>query len=180
MDELLQTSLAFFREIGADDVEHSGKSYLAHATDVHRDLKKWGCAEEVCRAGLFHSIYGTQMFQGFTLPLERRGELAGIIGERAEQLAYLFCAMHRPTFDESVFFEEPPYPYRDRFTDEVIDLPQQDMDDLCTLQVCDWLEQIERLQKWDYRRAAFDQMARRLGGVAWENYERIFAKAPAA
>lgn len=180
MDEQLQASLDFFRQIGADDVEHSGKTYLAHAAGVYRDLKKWGCSEDLCRAGLFHSIYGTQMFQGFTLPLERRGELAALIGERAERLAYLFCAMDRPKFDETVFRSQPPFPYHDRFTGEVTDLPVADVDDLCTLQVCDWLEQIERLQMWDHRRPAFEQMARRLGGVAWENYERVFAKAPVA
>ena len=38
---------------------------------------------------MFHSIYGTERFQGFTLPLERRGEISALIGERAERLAYL-------------------------------------------------------------------------------------------
>jgi len=178
MDAQFQQYLDFFRDIGADDVEHSGKTYLAHAAGVQRDLQKWGCGEDLCRAGLFHSIYGTQMFQGFTLPLERRGELRGLVGERAEHIVYLFCAMHRPTFDETVFLDKPPYTYRDRFTEEEVELPRADLDDLCTLSVCDWLEQIERLEMWDVRRAAFEQMARRLGGVAWDNFQRVFANAP--
>jgi hypothetical protein len=180
MDAQLQKMLDFFRDAGANDVEHSGKTYLAHASGVYRDLKKWGCDEDLCNAGLFHSIYGTMAFQGFTLPLERRGELRALIGERAERLAYRFCAMDRPAFDQTVFQTEGPYLYHDRFTDEVTELPDQEVEDLCTLQVCDWVEQIERLGWWDHRRAAFEQMARRLGGVAWANYERVFANAPAA
>ena len=34
-----------------------------------------GCPEDVCRAGMFHSIYGTEKFQGFTLPLGRRDDV---------------------------------------------------------------------------------------------------------
>ena len=48
---------------------------------------------------MFHSIYGTEQFQRFALPLERRGEVRAQIGERAERLAYLNCAMDRASFD---------------------------------------------------------------------------------
>ena len=45
---------------------------------------------------MFHSIYGTEKFQGFTLPLERRAEVRALIGDRAERLAYLNCAKDGP------------------------------------------------------------------------------------
>jgi (p)ppGpp synthase/HD superfamily hydrolase len=61
----------FFISIGAVQIEHTEKGYLAHAIGVHNDLKFWGCDEEVCRAGMFHSIYGTEFFQRFTLPVGR-------------------------------------------------------------------------------------------------------------
>ena len=32
----------FFREIGAADVGHTNKTYLAHCIGVHGDMKKWG------------------------------------------------------------------------------------------------------------------------------------------
>ena len=71
----------FFIEVGADQIPHSDKSYLAHAIGVYNDLKAWGADEDLCRAGMFHSIYGTEVFQDFTLPLERRGDLQALIGE---------------------------------------------------------------------------------------------------
>ena len=89
----------YFINIGADQVNHSNKTYLAHAIGVHRDLQAWGCDEQLCQAGLFHSIYGTEGFQGFTLPLTRQAELIEMIGERAERLASQFSAVARP-FEE--------------------------------------------------------------------------------
>jgi hypothetical protein len=44
---------------------------------------------------MFHSIYGTEFFGQQTLSLSRRGELCGLIGEPAENLAYLYSATSR-------------------------------------------------------------------------------------
>ncbi len=74
----------YFQQIGALEVAHTSKSYLAHAISVYNDLKEWGADEDVRNAGLFHSIYGTELFQGFTLPLEKRGEVRELIGDRAD------------------------------------------------------------------------------------------------
>eukprot|EP01050_Picozoa_sp_SAG11_P032816 SAG11_NODE_10846_length_802_cov_0.951636_2_plen_103_part_01 len=45
-----------------------------------------GYSAEVGRAGLFHSVYGTEGFGGFTLPTSRRAEVAAAIGKHAERL----------------------------------------------------------------------------------------------
>ena len=90
---------AFFTEVGAADVGHTNKSYLAHCIGVQNDMKKWGGDEEMCRAALFHSMYGTELFQDFALPIRRRSEVQALIGERAEYLVYDNCAMLRDTFD---------------------------------------------------------------------------------
>ena len=92
----------FLVGIGIERVPHTQKSYLAHLIAVYRDLADQGYSQDVCRAGMFHSIYGTEKFQGFTLPLERRGEIRDLIGERAEYLSYLNCAMDRASFDGEV------------------------------------------------------------------------------
>src|SRR5207253_1498525 len=88
--------------LGTDKVPHSKTPFLAHLLGVYTDLKEWGCPEHVVLAGLFHSIYGTEAFQGFSLPLSKRDEVRGLIGERAERLAYLNCALTRETLDASV------------------------------------------------------------------------------
>ena len=178
MDERYRNMTDFLVSLGTDKVEHSGKTFLAHLIGVHRDLESWGCDHEVCRAGMFHSIYGTEPFQKFKVPLERRGEVRELIGERAERLAYLNCSMTRATFDESTQQDEGPYTMVDRFTGETVELSPQDFNDLSTVHVCDWLEQVERDQAWDHRRNGFRRLAGMLSGVAEESYKRVFAREP--
>lgn len=171
---------AYFSQVGADSVSHTEKSYVAHAIGVYTDLKEWGRDETFARIGLFHSIYGTALFQGFTLPLEKRSEIRDMIGEYAEWVVYLNCAMDRDSFDAQVPRREAPYPIRDRFTDQDIPLDETTFDDLVTLHLCDWLEQVERSQQWAYRRQAFRDMAERLGGIALTSFDEVFAREPTA
>ena len=102
MSERMRRFADFFKELGAAEIGHSANTYLAHASGVYRDLKSWGCSQELCDAGMFHSIYGTELFQKFTLPLERRSEVQELIGERAERHVYLNCCMLRDSLDESL------------------------------------------------------------------------------
>ncbi|MEC7790711.1 MAG: hypothetical protein VX856_06695, partial [Pseudomonadota bacterium] len=104
----------YFQRVEAVDVSHTGKSYLAHGIGVYRDLKAWGWAESAARAGLFHSIYGTEIFQGFTLPLSQRDEIRSMIGDHAEFLCYLNCALERRQFDTEVARGFGPYRIEDR------------------------------------------------------------------
>src|SRR5207302_7664696 len=134
----------FLVEVGIDKVAHTEKTYLGHLINVYRLMESRGCTEEVCRAGMFHSIYGTQQFQGFKLPLERRPELAALIGARAERLAYLNCAMERGSFDRALEQREGPYRFTDRITGEPVELSEADFADLCRVHLFDWLEQIPR------------------------------------
>lgn len=163
--------------MGIDKVSHTSKTYLGHLIGLHRLMGSHGCDEELCRAGMFHSIYGTQLFQGFKLPLEKRGEVQALIGDRAERLAYLNCAMDRPSFDQIVFQSEGPYRFKDRITDEEVVLARTDFEDLMRIHLFDWLEQVPRGEMWDYRRAAYHNMAKRLGGTALAWYDQVFADA---
>src|SRR3954453_13323883 len=124
---------------------------------------------------MLRSIYGTERFQGFTLPLERSGEVRALIGDRAERLAYLNCAMDRASFDRALDQSVEPYRIRDRITGDEVRLSQPDFDDLCRVHLFDWLEQAPRSREWGYRRAAYRRMAERLGGPAVEQYDRVFA-----
>jgi hypothetical protein len=170
----------FLVGLGVEDVKHSNKSYLAHLIGVYRLMESHGCSEEACRAGMFHSVYGTQRFQGFTLPLERRGEVRELIGERAEHLAYVNCAMDRATFDRAVEQTAGPYLIRDRITGQTVELSAADFDDLCRVHLYDWLEQVPRSKEWNYRRPAYRRMAERLGREAEEAYDRVFTAESAA
>jgi hypothetical protein len=176
MDKDYKRLTDFLVGIGIEQIPHTHKTYLGHLIAVSRDLESNGCPEDVCRAGMFHSIYGTQRFQGFTLPLERRGEVRALIGDRAERLAYLNCAMYRPSFDGVLDQEAEPYRIIDRITGEAVELARHDFDDLCRVHLFDFLEQVPRSREWDYRRTAYRKMAERLGDSAVESYDRVFAQ----
>jgi hypothetical protein len=166
MDSEYRCMVDFLAGLGTDSVPHTGeKGFLAHLIGVYRDLESWGCDRDVCRAGLFHAIYGTQKFQQFCLPMERRGEVRQLIGERAERLAYVNCVMDRSSFDRLIP-SRGPYPILHRLSGETIEVDEQDFHDLCVVHLCDWLEQVPRSLQWDYRRQAYRDLAERLGGIA--------------
>ena len=84
MDQDFKRLTEFLVGMGVEQVPHTDKSYLAHLIAVYRLLESQGYPQDVCRAGMFHSIYGTEKFQGFTLHLERRdeaGAIAHLLGE---------------------------------------------------------------------------------------------------
>jgi hypothetical protein len=176
MDKEFKQMTDFLLGIGIEQVPHTRKSYLAHLIAVFRDLESLGCPQDVCRAGMFHSIYGTEKFQGFTLPLDRRDEVRALIGDRAEYLAYLNCAMDRASFDQVLNRKIDPLPIIDRITGQEVQLAQRDFDDLCRVHLVDWLEQVPRSQEWDYRRPAYRRMAERLGQGAVEDYDRVYGQ----
>jgi hypothetical protein len=161
--------------LGIDEVPHTTKNYLAHLIALYNMMKSEGCSEELCRAGMFHSIYGTERFQRFALPLEKRREVRELIGLRAEHLAYWNCAMDRVSFDRAVSQALPPHRVRDRITGEDVELSSDDFDHLCMIHLYDWLEQVPRSKDWDYRREAYRQMAERLGGPVLNKYAEVFA-----
>ena len=56
MDKDYKRLTGFLVEMGVGQVAHTHKSYLAHLIAVHRLLESQGGSEDVCRAGMFHSI----------------------------------------------------------------------------------------------------------------------------
>ena len=164
--------------LGAADISHTDKTYLAHAIGVYNDMKAWQGSDELCRAALFHSIYGTQGFQSFTLPMDRQPELRALIGDYAEKIAFANCFMDRASLDAQIGKMTGPYPIVHRITREEFVLSKEEYEDLLRVHLCDWLEQVERANDWNYRRTAYRQMAERLGGVALTNYDRVFALEP--
>ena len=171
----------FIVSLGAARLEHSQCTYLAHAIGVYKDMQKWGADDELCRASLFHSIYGTDEFQDVALPLDRREELRQLIGDRAERLAYANSAMRRESLDPLIEITQDRYVLQDRITGGQIELTRTEFEDLLRVHLCDWLEQVERSTElgWNYRRDAYRKMAERLAGVALESYNEVFAREPA-
>ncbi len=171
----------FLVNLGIEQIAHTQKNYLAHLISVYKLMQAAGYEEDLCRAGLLHSIYGTEKFQGFKLPLERREELVELVGSRAERLAYWNCLMDRGSLDELLTQEGEPFLLRNRESGEAMPLTRRELDDLCCVHLFDWLEQAPRSRfGWDYRRQAYRRMAEQLGGRAVEVFDRVYASAPAS
>jgi (p)ppGpp synthase/HD superfamily hydrolase len=171
----------FLVNLGIEQVHHTQRNYLAHLIAVYNLMRTYGQEEDLCRAGMFHSIYGTEKFQGFKLTYDRRDDVAQLIGERAEYLAYWNCCMDRESFDRLLGQTAGVFAIRNRETGEDMHLSCREYDDLCAVHLFDWLEQAPRSRfGWDYRRQAYRQMAQRLGGRAEEAHQLTYSQEPLA
>ena len=181
-------------------VQHGGgkSNLLTHLTEVRYVLKKQLlCDDEaLLAAALFHSIYGTEGFQGKVLPLSERPKVRAVIGERAEFTAYLNCVMHRATLDEAVcrLQEELSAAGTDNLGSESegyfifsrtehgrerIPLTREQLIDLMTVHFADWAQQVARYSMWSYRREAYQKIAETLGGIYAATHKEIIATEPA-
>ncbi len=88
--------VAWLQRHEADKTKHSGRSLLEHLIKTYDILKAAGQSEDVCNAGLFHSVYGTSQFKTKTLTFDDRDIVRGLIGDHSENVAYLFCRLNRP------------------------------------------------------------------------------------
>ena len=88
--------VAFLENLGASKKEHSGRTLLDHLVGTYRILRCWGCDDDTCIAGLFHSVYGTSSFSSPCVSFTDRDDVALRTGVRAERLAFLFSIATRP------------------------------------------------------------------------------------
>ena len=76
-----------------ENTPHSQSTLFDHLYNTFIILKTMGCSEEVCLAGLYHSVYGTEYFKHKTL--EASDEIREYVGEYGENLVKLFCSENR-------------------------------------------------------------------------------------
>lgn len=113
------------------DINHSGETFIGHLLGTYHILKMWGQREELCLAGLCHSLYETSVFKNDALRDKvTREELADRIGPEAEYVVYLFCYM--PSRGRSIM--------ENRY-----ELPPQLHEDLLKLDFANYIEQIDRI-----------------------------------
>lgn len=105
----------FLTTLGAGAIAHPGGTLLDHLLRVRGLLAAWGARRELQLAGLCHAAYGTDGFPTALLPLDRRAELAAVIGPEAERLVYEYASCDRESTYPALADEERPL-FRDRFT----------------------------------------------------------------
>jgi hypothetical protein len=94
--QIPKEALELLHRLQTDETPHTGRSLIDHLIGTYHLLKSWANSEPVCLAGLFHSIYGTNLFVFRSARLDQRRDVRAAIGETAEHLAYLFCTCERP------------------------------------------------------------------------------------
>lgn len=73
-------------------VDHSGRTFFEHLLGTMKRMEAENLSDELCLAGLYHSVYGTEFFQYKNEEITR-DTVKGLIGEFAESLVYEFCTL---------------------------------------------------------------------------------------
>ena len=130
---------SLLRRLGYSQLVHdSHVPFMSHLVGTARLLRSWGERPSLCDAGLFHSVYGTEYFEP-DAPADR-DEVREVIGEDAEAIAWVWCAIRRDTIDLS---DSPPT--AEQRAGGSIRLSEQMAADIATLWAADTVEQIGRM-----------------------------------
>lgn len=143
----------------------------------------------VLAAGLFHSIYGTEGFQGRVVSLSDRPSVQRLIGPSAEQLAFANCVMDRRSFDENVarcgssattdvLLETRPEFDSVEVVPGTIRMSRKVFLDLARVHLADWADLVASYNLWYYRRAEYAAVARLLGGTYEAEHQLVMATEP--
>lgn len=121
--------------------KHTDKSFFEHLYNVSFILENFNLSKDVCAAGMFHSIYGTEFYNYEESSNITREEIKSLIGEYAESLAYEFCNLKNNRL-ETIIQNTNHYDKkfrRDLLFIELANLLEQDVSNK-------YAEQIEKLQ----------------------------------
>ncbi len=125
--------------LGAGSYPHSQRTLKDHLIGTYTLLLEWGNPEYIALGGLFHSIYGTQVYRISAASLQNRPRIIEVMGEKAENLAYLFCVTDRQGFVYEVEKNEPVL--WDCVQARLVRTTCQTMQDLLEIEVANDLEQ---------------------------------------
>ncbi len=160
--------VAFLEEMGASRIRHSARTFLDHLVGVARILERWGASVSATKAGLFHSIYGTEYFKGAVLTFADRPKIRALVGDDAERLAYVFCAFDRSSLYRALT-RGAPYAV-DLVAGGTLDVTPSEVADLARIVWANALEQAPHTrvtdEAKDRSRRAIDACAPFLSDVA--------------
>jgi hypothetical protein len=120
---------------------HIGRTLGEHLVNTYDDLLRMGADEDVALGGGLHSIYGTNIFQTVTVTPEQRPIIAGLFGERAERLAWLFSRVNRPKGLEDGY----PLDYE---TKQPLPMTEQEFEDLQMIEVANLIDNGVKLAQY--------------------------------
>ncbi|MFF8392586.1 DUF6817 domain-containing protein [Streptomyces sp. NPDC016172] len=110
----IDQAVTLLRELGAHSMAHPGGTLLTHLQRVQARLASWKARPALQLAGLCHAFYGTDGFPAALLPLDRRKDLAAVIGTEAEAIVYLYASCDRKATYPAL--DQADAAFHDRFT----------------------------------------------------------------
>ena len=135
-------SESLFRELhalGAGEFQHLNGSLAAHLRGTESLLREWGAPESVCIAGLYHAVYGTDGYNPALVGIDMRQRIQALLGQEAEQLAYLYGACNRRVYYPRIG-TDAQLRFADRFSDTEYDISDEQLRKLCELILANELE----------------------------------------
>jgi len=133
------------KELDAHVTPHSRRTLFDHLQGTYRLLGQWDNDPVICVAGLFHSIYGTYIFEKQSADLRMRERISDVIGVESERLVHLFCVTDRRTFYEFPF--DAQYRLRDTTNNQLIELDRDSLSALIEIEVANIVEAVPRRSK---------------------------------
>ena len=144
--------LALLESLDAHRTSHSRRTLLAHLRGTQDLLVEWGNPPAVCVAGLFHSVYGTYVFDKRSADWSMRGHIGDVIGTRAEGLVHLFCVADRRCFYEHL--GESRFRLRDIVDGGELTVDRHRLAALIEIEVANMVDQVPHRSKKKALRAA--------------------------
>ncbi|MEU5049348.1 DUF6817 domain-containing protein [Streptomyces sp. NPDC021096] len=130
--------MTLLRRLGAEGIAHPGGTLLAHLQRVQAQLATWKARPALQLAGLCHALYGTDGFPTALLPLDRRTDLAAVIGPEAEAVVYLYASCDRKATYPA--FARADAVFHDRFTGRTHPVEPQPRRDFAELSAANELD----------------------------------------
>lgn len=171
----LKKYLEFLKIHGASDIEHSGEDFLSHLKGTMDILVSWKVDLPITIAGLFHSVYGTEVFKDALIPSDLRPKIQKMIGIRAEKVTYLFGIMIRSHFLSQLGLNEKKI-IKNRFDQSITEISDNEFKDLCHIYIANRLEQHHRWPK-EYKFSEYEemkQMKQHLCSKAWDDLSKEY------
>jgi len=129
------------KSLGTYETGHSGRTLGKHLFNTYKLLEKMKAPPDVCLAGAFHSIYGTNIFQKSTIDPKNRHKVKDLFSEKVENLIYLFSIINRPSCFETNVIQN----YK---TGETIDVDEETLYNLKFIEIANLIEQKSSISRF--------------------------------
>ncbi|MFT6045440.1 MAG: hypothetical protein ACI9WC_001140 [Arenicella sp.] len=108
-------------ELGAGEFKHLNGALIEHLQGTLKILDEWAASTVLKDAGLYHAAYGTAGFDEKLVSTRKRNEISKIIGPKAEEIVYQYCACDRKYFFPQIGGSDSPQ-FKNRFAGEIYHL----------------------------------------------------------